>query len=359
MKGNKGEWSELYTFFKLLSVGKLYSADENLNRTSEFVQILSIFRKDSGANLTFNIADSNTINIIDGNTKNFLLSFSQKESQSIADNLVNELNSKAGISEESISQFQQYFITEVANKKKGKGDINIHIYDPVHCISSKQSFSIKSFLGSEPTLFNANKTTNIIFKISDGNNLPITDEHLEDVNSINTGHKYIKRIERLSSLGYLIDFHSYHDKTFNLNLQLIDGDLPEIIAHIVKDKYVSKITKITSVIKKLEESNPMNYDQSLGHNFYEYKIINFLIEAALGMTSKEVWTGVYDVVGGIIIVKPDSEILCYHLIDFNKFKHYLKTSARLDNPSGSKMEYGSVYREGNDSFIKLNFQIKA
>ena len=61
----------------------------------------------------------------------------------------------------------------------------------------------------------------------------------------------------------------------------------------------------------------------------------------------------------VCIVKPDSEILCYHLIDFNKFKHYLKTSARLDNPSGSKMGYGSVYKEGNNSFIKLNFQIKA
>lgn len=359
MKGNIGEWSELYTFFKLLSVGKLYSADENLERTSAFVQILSIFRNDSGANLNFSISDNDKINIIDGNSNDFLLSFSQRESESVADKLVSELNSKAGVSEESISQFQKYFLTEVANKKKGKGDINIHIYDPVHCISSKQSFSIKSFLGSDPTLFNANKTTNIIFKIIDGNNLSITDQHLEDVNSINTGHKYIKRIEKLSSLGYQINFDSYDDRTFNLNLQLIDGDLPEIIAHIVKDKYVSKITKITSVIKKLEESNPMNYDQSLGHNFYEYKLVNFLVEAALGMTSKEVWTGVYDVVGGIIIVKPDSEILCYHLIDFNKFKHYLKTSARLDNPSGSKMGYGSVYKEGNNSYIKLNFQIKA
>lgn len=199
----------------------------------------------------------------------------------------------------------------------------------------------------------------IIYKISDENSLPITDEHLEEVNSIVTGHKYIKRIEKLSLLGYQINFDSYDDKTFNLNLQLIDGDLPEIIAHIVKDKYVCKITKITEVIKKLNESNPLNYDQSFGHNFYDYKLVKFLVEAALGMTSKEVWSGVYDVVGGIIIVKPNVEILCYHLIDFNKFKHYLKTSARLDNPSGSKMGYGSVYRNDNNSYIKLNFQIKA
>ena len=30
LKGNKGEWSEIYVFLKLLADGKLYSADENL-----------------------------------------------------------------------------------------------------------------------------------------------------------------------------------------------------------------------------------------------------------------------------------------------------------------------------------------
>ena len=190
--------------------------------------------------------------------------------------------------------------------------------------------------------------TAITYKITDKKKSPISEKHLQSVNSIVNDDLFNKRFQKLTSLGYQIKFDSFDDKNFALDLQLLDSDLPEIIAHIVKDKYVSKITKITSVIEKLEESNPLNYDQSLGHNFYEYKLVNFLMEAALGMTSKEVWTGMYDVVGGIIIVKPDSEILCYHLIDFNKFKHYLKTSARLDNPSGSKMGYGSVYKEGNN-----------
>ena len=88
-------------------------------------------------------------------------------------------------------------------------------------------------------------------------------------------------------------------------------------------------------------------------------MVNFLVEAALGMTSKTTWSGEYDVVGGILIVKQDSEILCYHLIDFNKFRTYLKNASKLDNPSGSKMGYGKVYKEGGDTFIKLNFQIKA
>lgn len=359
MKGNKGEWSELYTFFKLLAEGKLFSADENLEKTNSFVQLLSIYRKDDGKNLDFNITSENLINIIDANTDEIILSFSQSKANEIAGKIVSDIKSKSGISKELISSIQELSITQVADKSLGKGDINVHIYDPIHAISSNQEFSIKSFLGSDPTLFNANKTTNITFKIVDDNGKPISDVDLIEVNSITKGHKYIKRISKLTELGYQVNFDSFDDDTFKLNLQVIDSDLPKIIAHIVKDKYVSSVVKINEVIEKIREDNPMNYDLTQGHKFYEYRLVNFLVEAALGMTSKAVWSGKYDIVGGIIIIKPNAEMLCYHLIDFNKFKQYLKNSARLDNPSGSKMGYGTVYKNENSSFIKLNFQIKA
>lgn len=359
MKGNKGEWSELYTFFRLLADGKLFSADENLEKTHSFVQLLSIYRKDAGKNLDFKITSDNMINIIDANVGKTILSFPQSEAKLIADKLVRDIKGKTGISKELIGSIQQLSITQVADKSLGKGDINVHIYDPIHAVCSNQEFSIKSFLGSDPTLFNANKTTNITYKIVDANNQPISNDDLTMVNSITKGHKYIKRISKLEELGYNVSFDSFDDDTFKLNLQVIDSDLPKIIAHIVKDKYVSSIVKINEVIEKLREDNPMNYDLTQGHRFYEYRLVNFLVEAALGMTSKSVWSGEYDIVGGIIIVKPNAEMLCYHLIDFNKFRQYLKNSARLDNPSGSKMGYGTVYKNEKGSFIKLNFQIKA
>ena len=359
MKGNKGEWSELYTFFRLLGEGKLFSADENLEKTDSFVELISIYRKDGGKKLDFKISSTQNVNIIDANSGHILLSFPQQKAKLIANMLAKEIISKTPISNSLISLIQELSISQVADKSLGKGDINVLIYDPIHGISSNQEFSIKSFLGSDPTLFNANKTTNITYRISDSNNLPISEDHLFQINSINTGHKYIKRITRLLELGYKVEFDSYDDDTFKLNLQVIDSDLPEIIAHIVKDKYVNSVVRMNDVIEKITIENPMNYDLSQGHKFYEYRLVNFLVEAALGMTSKSVWSGKYDLVGGIIIIKPNSEVLCYHLIDFNKFKQYLKKASRLDNPSGSKMGYGMVYKTEGGSFIKLNFQIKA
>jgi len=43
--GNKGEWSELYALLKLLSLGKLYAADENINKVeSVYFPIIQILR---------------------------------------------------------------------------------------------------------------------------------------------------------------------------------------------------------------------------------------------------------------------------------------------------------------------------
>ena len=45
IKGNKGEWSEFYTFVKLLADGKIYAADKDLNKNeSIFYLILKIIR---------------------------------------------------------------------------------------------------------------------------------------------------------------------------------------------------------------------------------------------------------------------------------------------------------------------------
>ena len=35
IKGNKGEWSELYVLLRLLSHGKIYAADDNLKKIEE------------------------------------------------------------------------------------------------------------------------------------------------------------------------------------------------------------------------------------------------------------------------------------------------------------------------------------
>lgn len=47
-KYNKGEWSELYAFARLLKEGKMYAADENVNMIEDvYFPILKILREES------------------------------------------------------------------------------------------------------------------------------------------------------------------------------------------------------------------------------------------------------------------------------------------------------------------------
>ena len=47
MSGNKGEWSELYAFLKLLNQGRVYAADENVKKIEDvYYPILKIIREE-------------------------------------------------------------------------------------------------------------------------------------------------------------------------------------------------------------------------------------------------------------------------------------------------------------------------
>lgn len=361
LTGNKGEWSEVYVLFKLLSDLKLFSADENLSRTNSFLNVIHILRSD--INDYKYLPSGTNIIVIDTGTNKKILSVSKTHLQLLSRKLFAEIKKGKGssfsIDPGLLKKLQKLSISKLKEGSSSKTDINVFVSDPLNGIKSLKKFSIKSFIGSDPTLFNANKTTNIIYEVKDASNNPMSPSDISTINSIKTSHKYLDRVKQIQQLGYKIIYTDYEDETFKLNLELIDSKMPEIIACAVLEKYVSRKSKMIDVIDNLNTLNPLGYNMSKGHNFYEYRIINFLVEVALGMTSTNVWKGIHDATGGIIIVKNMGEVLCYHLIDFNKFKSYLKNNSKLDNPSGSRMGYGEVYIQGNQTYLKLNFQVKA
>jgi hypothetical protein len=141
-------------------------------------------------------------------------------------------------------------------------------------------------------------------------------------------------------------------------LVLIDSFLPEIISQILFEFYLSTETKLSEIVKIIEEKNPLNYDNSEDHQFYVYKIKRFLTDIALGMMPSKVWSGNYDATGGYIIVKEDGEIVCYHLYDRNEFDEYLFNNTKLETASTSRHNFGKIFSESNELYFKLNLQVR-
>lgn len=362
LSGNKGEWSEVYTLLYLLSQSKLFSADEHLNKSTDFVNVEEIHRTELSNDIKY-ISNGANVNIINSTNNQLVLSITKAELTKLAKELFGEIKKGSGSAFTIDSPLEQKLrdiqINQIKEKSTNKGDINLVIYEPTFGVKSQKKLSIKSLAGGKPTLFNSNKTTNIRYKITDSTHNPMPQSVIDIINIDAKREKYITRIKDINKLGYKIEYDSYIDDIFFLNLQMLSSDLPEIMAFCVLEKYANRITKMRDVINNLNQKNPIQFNLTHGHPFYEYRIINFLIEVALGMTSKTPWTGIYDAVGGILIVKNTAEVLCYHLIDFNKFKQYLLDTTAIDNPSGGKHGYGTVYLENAQSYINLNFQIRA
>lgn len=353
--GNKGEWSEIYTLFKLLGDKILQPGDENIMKIENvFYPIIKILRSGTNGNYEYSIQDD--IVLISGNEEVLRIPIREfKEKAIFLLNLI-KLNRETTFSIPEIEQFMlSVNCISLKADSNTKTDITIVVHDQRTNQQPTLGFSIKSQLGNPSTLLNAGRTTNFIFKI---NGLNLNGEEINAVNAIETRSKIKDRIECIENTGGVFEFVRTEQKVFSNNLVLIDSLLPQILASIIFNFYTSNSSKIIDLISKVEEDNPLNFDVSDKHKFYTYKTKRLLTDIALGMMPSKVWSGEYDATGGYLIVKEDGDVLCYHIYNKNEFENYLINNTKLDTASSTRHDFGSIYEEKGELFFKLNLQIR-
>ncbi|WP_047979901.1 HpaII family restriction endonuclease [Ornithinibacillus contaminans] len=355
MKGNKGEWSEIYTFLKISAEGVLFGGDENLNKIDHiFYPVLSIIREEQTNNYYYNQEDTTVRVVKDDGTEVLSVDkaiFGQK-SKELLDILVH--SSGRSFEFPSIEEFlEEVNVSRLKSDSSNKRDITIKVHDLSTHSEPTLGFSIKSRLGGSSTLLNPGEATNFIYEVQHINN-----DIIDQINSIQTRSKIKDRVKFLTNSKTTTKFKKIESSNFQLNLQMIDTLLPEMLGIMLFYYYGGLATKLRDLVDLLEEKNPLQFDQSSNHRFYEYKIKNFLTDVALGMTPQRGWTGVYDATGGYIVVKEDGEIVCYHIYNRNEFQEYLLNHTYLDTPSSTRYNFGKAFGECDKVYIKLNLQIR-
>lgn len=356
LSGNKGEWSEIYVFLRLLAMGKLYAADADLNKKYDvFYNILKIIREEGCGKLEFRVNNINqTINIVKSDTEELIKELPLDKFKQVADDLYQKIvcaNSSAFSIETTENFLNEINVSKLKAKSTDKSDIKIKIHDINTGYSTVQGFSIKSRLGSASTLINAGKTTNFIYEI-EGN---INDDIMSEFNAYK---KFKDRFAVLNSNNCDIHFIAMENNVFESNLLLIDGDLPTICAEMLRLYYACGVINIEDAIETISTENPCKYNLQAGHPFYRYKFKKLLTECALGMLPSKVWDGTADATGGYIIVKEDGEVLCYHLFNRNEFEEYLVKNTKFETGSTKRHCFGDVYKENGKYYVKLNLQVR-
>ena len=370
-KGNKGEWSEVYIFLKLLNDGKIAIADKNMNAIKNvFLNIVKILRE----NYEYRTGKIVHILLNNENIATVKIDEISKYQEKILEMIQNRIAGKSIVAEENVANFLESIkvtkLTAPGFKSSeffgGTSDLIMEVEDYRNGINALYGFSCKSSFSAEATLFNASgNNTNFRYEII-GN---IDDKIMNQFNSMFDSKDHTATQERLKFLkekNLDLKFSGMVVKTAERNLVLSGGiELPKILADMLyyyyyKNEGSSKGSDLTSALGYVIENNSANYpyEKEFLKDIYERKLATLLYDMFTGMRFASPWNGKSAVSGGYIIAKSNGDVVAYHTMLADEFKEFLINQLGFERASCTRHDYMKIEKIGGKYFVKLSLQIR-
>jgi len=403
---NRGEWTEAYVFLRLLGDGRIHGATSDLVRDElTYIDIINIIRDEPEKFMIFERFIENDVACVrSSDGTNIIKIITAPELTEVASYLYNQIKTVTGDRKIRLPEIQTYLesididspkptMSNRAKERFGiKTDIIITTEDSFDHVTSTNGFSIKSHLGSSPTLFNSSQTSGFVYKIV---NCDINGMYA--LNSLDSFVDIIKKIKEVSSLEYC----GCRNDIFLQNICIIDSRMDEILqrAALFQAGYLTGLSSnnLSDMSDALVADNPLNVRNP--GVFYPAKLKALLFASFAGMTASNEWNGRKKLTGGYIDVDKEGEMLYYRAISDDVFENYLYKHTYFDRPdrgvekelavniakakifenrdlsqeeinsivyvngqngrkNPKKGDYGYVYQNGNDFYIVINFQIR-
>ncbi|MBC6111731.1 HpaII family restriction endonuclease [Pedobacter fastidiosus] len=157
-------------------------------------------------------------------------------------------------------------------------------------------------------------------------------------------------LKQIKNLGLKMSFVKMESLETEAKLKLIESRMPEILSFIACFAQRAGSSSFKESIIELKLNNPLKYDLSQGHPFYEYKLKKLLLSLCLIDWSK----GTNNYINGISFINEDGELICCHVNDERSFQEFLIENTLIV----TKSAINRVYEENGELFIKLNLQIR-
>lgn len=336
MAFNRGEWSELYVMLRLMADGVIFAEVNGKNCRLPVERTL--YEDLNGFKLEL-IRKKNSVTLYQNGDR--IKSIAADNFAGMADTILNGIRCGKDRSfkiDGAEKILQELGLTTLKSPPNKKADIKLTIHDASPTFDTVSGYSIKSYLGSKPSLFNASKdNTNFRFKV-----FGVDDALAERINAIDTPGKIIDRLNLIERL----EFDSVCGEAFASNLRLIDSNMGRILGEMVKLFYVERINGCAELATHLEEDDPLKIGVP---NFYRINIKKFLRAVALGFRPTEKWNGRNEAEGGCIVVKRNAEIVLYPLRNYDDFETYLLNDTKLDTPDSNRHNFAKISGGGQKS----------
>ena len=352
---NKGEWTELFAFIKLLLEQKLVLSDKNLNPTSTQFKI----NKVTTENLDLDFIPLDHCHIQSINTvtnEKTKINISSLIANDALSNIVDKIKMAEGgtfeIVDFEVIQTALGFQVVKGGTSSQKADIVLDIENG-SLIKENEGFGIKSYLGSKPTLLNASGNTNFIFEIKN-----LDSSKIIAINNISTPTKLKDRIQAIIDNGGEFHYLKAEKTTMDYNLKMVDSALPALVGRLLMTFYSNRISKLSDIVDYLCDHTDTLV--KLGIDDKEMLVNKFkklLVGILLGFFAGTKWDGAYES-NGTIVVKNSGDLVAFHIIEIANLQDYLYEHIKLDTPSTSRHKFGTIIQDKNINTFKLNLQLR-
>ncbi len=387
LKLNIGEWSEGYVFLKLLGEGKVYArkSNENAIDPNVYLNVLAVICRELNDFIRYS-HENTVVRCILGD-----YCFAEISAAVFLEKANSLFEAMKGKSDRTIEVPEiEAFFTEIKHYSikgtskefpehpafGGKTDIVLEVQSNSSGIHEEIGFSIKSYAGSPPTLFNTAASSCMLYEIKG-----ISDEEVRELNAITaaSGHPdVLRRVAYIKERGLELEYKtSYISKPkgnnfggeegplFAWNLELLDSQMPKLISEMLLVRYGYKGNvagnSCIDAVSELVRINPLNVRNP--EVYYPTKIKNFVYASFGKMTASTEWDGTYKINGGYIEVTRNGEVFFIRANSDDQFMTYLITHTKIESPSTNpqkKHHHGEIIRDDETGkyYLGLNFQIR-
>lgn len=349
---NKGEWSEFYALCKLVLNGKVKVIDRDIEAPDE--RPLHSVQKDGVLYLFLN----NNEKGIECKIKE--TSFYIDKEQILLKNgtaeLFRRIKNKGTLNDKKTNgSFEIDCAHDLANslhinisktRSDQKADLTIKFkYNDIGSAPKPHDVSIKSWIGANPTLFNASKqSSRLVFEVL--STLP-TDQILsiksKNIDSVTTR----EALQEAKKLGCSFNFVCYSKNEMKKNIANFAGE--EIISKIVLQHFL-RADGVSSTSEYLSRTLENEYPS------FEHTWMTFLERCAFGLTAGKIYNEAENIADNILIVDNQGELFC--VIGRGRLRNLLYRLSEIDTPSTKRHDYGYFYEKEGKIYIDLNFQVR-
>lgn len=352
-EANKKEWSEIYTFFRLLSDGYVTMGTAQA-KSSENKWLIAMIQREEHDGTRQYFIENDQIRIV---SEKETRSFPRGDFGTVANIIFEGVKSSSEdevTSPEGVEEFlDEIGIFNLEAKTNDRTDLSVAFWHPDAPLTG---LNIRSRIGKMNPLLDGGRPANLKFELS---GVKFAVPTVNKVNALDSPNEVSERLMLIERLGGVLKYADVADRVFRSNLLMIDLHFPRMLAEMLRVMQWEGITRVSELTEAIQTINPLKIKDELinKHGFYVFKMKQFLITLALGMRPAKIYNGTDSTVEGMLLINGNGEVLCYHKSDRETFENFLFLNTRFEIGATEKDKYGYLEKENGIYYFKLNAKI--